>query len=155
VESRGLVTLNTFKVFNNGEHGLYIYNNNGGASMGINILSQYGTNWASGNNKTGAYLNSAGPVSISKIVALGNGITANYSGLQISAANNNNITITCAFLSGNGLNGLNASLGTGTLTLNGVTAYGNDVFGGAIDLDIFNNGGSTVITNTASCGTFQ
>jgi len=155
VESRGLITLNTFKVFNNGEHGLYIYNNNGGASMGINILSQYGANWASGNTKNGAYLSSAGPVSISKIVALGNGITSNFSGLQIFAANNNNIAITCAFLSGNGLNGLTASLGTGTLTLNGVTAYGNDVFGGGTDPDIFNNVGSTVITNPASCGSFQ
>ncbi len=155
VESRGLVTLNTFKVFGNGEHGLYIHNNNGGASMGINIISQYGTNWASGNTKTGANLISAGPVSISKIVALGNGVIGNFSGLQIFVANNNNITITCALLSGNGLYGLSASLGTGTLTLNGVTAYGNDVFGGSVDPDIFNNGGSTVITNPASCGTFQ
>jgi hypothetical protein len=155
VESRGLVTLNTFKVFNNGEHGLYIFNNNGGASMGINILSQYGTNWTSGNIKTGAYLNSAGPVTISKIVALGNGIVNNWAGLYIQTANNQNITLTCALLSGNGYHGLSAYLGTGTLTLNGVTSYGNDVFGGSVDPDIFNNVGSTVITNPTSCGTFQ
>jgi hypothetical protein len=155
VESRGLITLNTFKVFNNGEHGLYIYNNNGGASMGINILSQYGSNWTSGNIKTGAYLNSAGPVTISKIVALGNGIVNNWAGLFIQTTNNQNITLTCALLSGNGYHGLTANLGTGTLTLNGVTAYGNDVFGGSVDPDIFNNVGSTVITNPASCGSFQ
>jgi hypothetical protein len=155
VESRGLVTLNTFKTFNNGEHGLYVVNNNGGASMGINVLSQYGTNWTSGNIKTGAYLNSAGPVTISKIVALGNGIVNNWAGLFIQTTNNQNITLTCALLSGNGYHGLTANLGTGTLTLNGVTAYGNDVFGGSVDPDIFNNVGSTVITNPASCGSFQ
>jgi hypothetical protein len=155
IQSSGLVTLNTFKIFNNGENGLYVSNNIGGATMGVNILSQYGANWTSGNYKSGAHIISSGPVSVSKIVALGNGISTNFAGLFIQTTNNQNITLTCALITGNGYHGLTANLGTGTLTLNGVTAYGNDVFGGTVDPDIFNNVGSTVITNSASCGTFQ
>jgi hypothetical protein len=153
INSNGQITLDSLRAFGNSSSGVSAQNNNLDVTAGIQVLSTYGANWFSGNEQRGLFLASYGPLSLSKVVAVGNGVSGNYSGIYLSTVNQN-ITFTCGLLSGNGKNGLEVWLGTGTLTLNGVLATGNDLTGGAADPDIFNSIGSTLVVNPAPCGLY-
>lgn len=95
-----------------------------------------------------------GTITLDRVTANGNGLgtdaTDSYSGVRLDTTlGNGNITVTCSTFTGNGYNGIFADAGTGTMTLNSVTAAGNGVtIPGAPDVFL---GSGTLVTNTVEC----
>jgi filamentous hemagglutinin len=143
ITSDGGITLN--HVSANGSltsSGATLINSSGSLTSSINILSTMGSNHFDGNASYGLSIGTSGVTTIKNISAVGNGIVSEADGLRISTTNNVT-SIYCSLITGNGKSGIRVTQpATGTVTMTGVSYFGNDLFGGGFDDDLYTNLGS-------------
>jgi hypothetical protein len=140
IYSTGAINLNNISANNNGlssvGSGVYLGNNYGSAHAAVTIT---GNNTFTGNDDYGLRISSLGSVTLTKIIADGNGdIVGQQDGLRVNAVN---VSLTCGNFTNNTGNGLNI-LASGTITLKGVISSGNDL------LDINDNGNPPLASRT-------
>lgn len=133
INGKGVVTLSGITASNNNGYGLFLKTDTGSAiNISNAILKQ--------NNRNGVYAISGGAITISGMVVLFNGTTANYSGAYLDASGYD-ITIKNSAINANGAYGIVAYTGaTHTLYLTGVNYFGNDYFGGVAEPDLAYDG---------------
>jgi hypothetical protein len=117
--------------------GVYAIQNTPGALSTLSNIT------VTGNKASGVALGSYSDGVISNMKAVQNGIVTDSSGLLIQT-NNRPVTISKSSFLSNGKNGIQADLGTATLTLKKVKATGNDAFGGSPDPNVSLNPAATL-----------
>ncbi|MCL5428627.1 MAG: hypothetical protein M1347_02335 [Chloroflexi bacterium] len=118
VKSRSTITLSNLTADGNLFYGVQLDNQTN--ALGTPSISLTGVNSFSGNRSTGLFVQAGGDVNLSKLVADGN------TGDGLFVASVKNVSLTCGSLTANEGTGVTIYALTGTVTLKGVFAYGND-----------------------------
>ena len=95
----------------------------------------------------GLFIDTIGAINITGLTANGNGILAapnDRDGLEFNS-HGFNVLVQNSTLTGNGRNGIRATLGGAVLTVKASSFFGNDLAGGVPDPNIYLSGAGTLV----------
>ncbi len=133
IHTKGAVVISKLSAYNNTGFAIDVNNYQAGLGKGTVTLSSVTTN---NNDQRGINIESNNTVSLSSLTVLYNGVTLGARGIGINT-HNHNLSLSNSLISGNGLYGLAATIGTGKFTISNTFYFGNSVFSPGTYQNIF------------------